>query len=176
VYHGVIRDAITINLAAVLRVGPAMTKLFPLFLAVLIGALAPPPGPGGPPPHTPPGRSGMRGDRRDEHLEDMTGWQKLGEAWVNGGSDRDKIHVGRDDGRFRAIRLKAEHSALELYDLVITFGDGETFSPTTRVVFSEGQWSRVIDLPGRERVIRNIEFRYGNLPGGGKAQLEVWGR
>ena len=152
-----------------------MMKLVALSLAVL-GACAPATGPGGPPVNTPAGRSEMRDDRRDERLEDMTGWQKLGEAWVNGGSDRDRIHVGRDDGRFRAIRLKAEHSALELYDVEITFGDGEKFTPNTRVVFNEGQWSRVLDLPGNARVIKNIEFRYGNLPGGGKAQLEVWGR
>jgi hypothetical protein len=32
----------------------------------------------------------------------------------------------------------------------------------------------VIDLPGDARVIRSVEFRYGNLPGGGRAKAELW--
>ena len=36
--------------------------------------------------------------------------------------------------------------------------------------------ARDIDLPGGGRAIRRVEFRYGNLPGGGKAQIELWGR
>lgn len=116
-----------------------------------------------------------RDDVHDARVEAMTGWEKLGERWVNGGADRDAIHVGRDDGRFRSIRLKAEHSALELFDVVVVFGDGTTFSPGTRLVFGQGAWSRDIDLPGGDRVIRRVEFRYGNLPGGGRAQLELWG-
>jgi len=58
--------------------------------------------------------------------------------------------------------------------VVITFGDGEPFSPATRHVFGANTRSHVIDLPGRERVIRSVEFRYGNLPGGGRAQAELW--
>jgi hypothetical protein len=117
-----------------------------------------------------------RDDVHDARVEAMTGWDKLGERWVHGGGDRDVIHVGRDDGRFRSIRLKAEHSALELYDVEVVFGDGTRFSPGTRLVFGQGSWSRDIDLPGGDRVIRRVEFRYGNLPGGGRAQLELWGR
>jgi hypothetical protein len=90
--------------------------------------------------------------------------------------DRDVIKVGRDDGRFSVIKLKAEHSALELFDVNVVFGDGTSFSPGTRLVFGQGSWSRTIDLPGGNRTIRRVEFRYGNLPGGGRAQLELWAR
>lgn len=121
-------------------------------------------------------RAERRDDRRDARMEAMTGWEKLGERWIEGRVDRDVIQVGRDDGRFRTIKLKAEHSALELYDVVVVFGNGETFSPGTRLGFSEGSWSRDIDLPGEARFIRRVEFRYGNLPGGGRAQVELWGR
>ena len=31
-------------------------------------------------------------------------------------------------------------------------------------------------LPGGARAIKRVDFRYGNLPGGGKAQLELWGK
>ncbi|HVV85526.1 MAG TPA: hypothetical protein VHE35_20845 [Kofleriaceae bacterium] len=130
--------------------------------------------------HTAPGpsraerREERRDDRRDARMEEMTGWEKLGERWVDGGADHDVIPVGRADGRFTTIRLKVEHSALELFDVVVVFGDGQTFSPNTRFVFGQDTWSRDIDLPGGARAIRRVEFRYGNLPGGGKAQLELW--
>ncbi|HEY4177146.1 MAG TPA: hypothetical protein VGM90_09955 [Kofleriaceae bacterium] len=104
------------------------------------------------------------------------GYVFLGEREVNGGGDHDVIHVGRADGRFHGIRLKAEGSALELFDVLVVFGDGEKFFPPTRLVFREGEWSRDIDLPGGARVIKRVEFRYGNLPGGGRAHLALFGR
>lgn len=113
-------------------------------------------------------------DRRDEAREATTGWTKLGERWVNGAADRDTIAVGASQGRYRRIMLKCEHSALEMFDVVVTFGDNTTFSPTTRLVFNQATTTRVIDLPGDARVIRQVQFRYGNLPGGGRAQVEVW--
>jgi hypothetical protein len=117
-----------------------------------------------------------RNDARDAQVEATTGWNKLGERWIRGGSDRDVIQVGGREGRFRVIKLKAEHSALELFDVVVVFGDGTSYSPGTRLTFAQGSWSRDIDLPGGDRAIRKVEFRYGNLPGGGKAQLELWAR
>jgi hypothetical protein len=33
----------------------------------------------------------------------------------------------------------------------------------------------VIDMPGDQRVIKHIDFRYRNLPGGGNARVSVWG-
>jgi len=121
-----------------------------------------------------PRRAERADNRHDRRVEAVTGWSKLGQRWVNGRADRDVIHVGAIDGRFGRIKLKAEHSALELYDVRVFFGDGTSFSPGTRLVFGQGSWSRDIDLPGGQRVIRRVEFRYGNLPGGGRAQLELW--
>jgi hypothetical protein len=49
-------------------------------------------------------------------------------------------------------------------------------APDTRLVFGEDSWSRIIDLPGAHRVIRKVEFKYKNLPGGGRAQIELWAK
>ena len=143
--------------------------------ASLLGACAVRPA-AGPGPRRAEARTEARDDRRDARFDAQSRWDKLGERWVEGKVDRDAIHVGRDDGRFRKIQLVVEHSALELFDVVVVFGDGSQFSPGTRLVFGPGSTSRVIDLPGAERVIRRVEFRYGNLPGGGRAQVELWGR
>jgi hypothetical protein len=90
------------------------------------------------------------------------GWVQLGERTVNGRGDRDIIHVGRREGRFRQLQFTIENSSLEMYDMIVYFGDGSSYSPPTRLVFHPGQASRVIDLPGGARVIKRVEFRYGN--------------
>ena len=121
-------------------------------------------------------RAERRDDLRDRRTEALTGWNKLGERWVDGAVDRDTIQVGGGEGRFTVVTLKVEHSALELFDVTFVFGDGSVFSPPTRLVFGQGETSRVIDLPGGARVIRRVDVSYANLPGGGRAQVELWAR
>lgn len=106
---------------------------------------------------------------------DSTGWTRVGAATVNGKRDRDVIQLS-DQGPYTALTFVATGSDLELYDVVVTFGNNERFSPPTKLVFKEGSRSRAIDLPGKKRKIRTVELRYGNLPGGGAASLEIWGR
>ena len=101
-------------------------------------------------------------------------WNKLGERWVDGTRDRDVIPVGARDGSYRRIMIVVENSALEMHDVTVHFADGTSFSPPTRHVFAANTRSHVIDLPGTRRSIQSIEFRYGNLPGGGRAQAELW--
>jgi hypothetical protein len=107
-------------------------------------------------------------------VEQLTGWNRLGERWVQHGVDRDHIMVTAAQGRFTRILIRVEHSALEMYNIRVTFGDGTVFSPPTRLVFGQGGTTRTIDLPGGARVIRRVDFLYGNLPGGGRAQVELW--
>ena len=110
-----------------------------------------------------------------EYRADYRGdWNKLGERWVDGTRDRDVIPVGGREGAYRRIMIVVENSALEMHDVVVRFGDGSLFSPPTRHVFAANTRSHVIDLPGTRRNIRSVEFRYGNLPGGGRAQAELW--
>ncbi len=45
----------------------------------------------------------------------------------------------------------------------------------TKLVFEPGD-TRTIDLPGDVRAIRDIELRYGDVPGGGRAHVQMWTR
>ena len=119
-------------------------------------------------------RAEQRRAPRDYGVEYRGDWNKLGERWVDGTHDRDVIPVGAHDRAYRRIMIVVEHSALEMNDVVVHFGDGSSFSPPTRHVFAANTRSHVIDLPGARRTIRAVEFRYGNLPGGGRAQAELW--
>jgi len=103
-------------------------------------------------------------------------WQGLGARQVDGRLDTDRIIVGADQGKMTAIKLRVEDSSLVMFDVKVTFGNGETFSPNTRFVFDENSASRVIDLPGDARFIQRVDFKYGNLPGGGKARIELSGK
>ena len=110
---------------------------------------------------------------------DQNGWIMLGEQKVGGGrrGDRDRIMVGRDEGKFRQLTIVVLDSDIELYDVKVRFGRGPIFDPQIKgVVFREGTRTRVIDLPGDRRVIKAIEFAYRNLPGGGRARVQVWGK
>jgi hypothetical protein len=102
-------------------------------------------------------------------------YESLGERWVSSKNDRDSIHAGRQ-GRFRQILIVVDESALEMNNVVVHFGDGTSYSPNTRLVFDRSSRSRVIDLPGDARIVKRVDFRYGNLPGGGRAHVEVFGR
>jgi hypothetical protein len=104
------------------------------------------------------------------------GWARLGSADVRGRRDRDSIRVGRVRGGFKAITVQVDGGDLEMHDVVVTFGNGQKFSPKVRHRFREGSRTRLIDLPGNRRQIRRIDFRYGNLPGSGRANVTVWAR
>ncbi len=103
-----------------------------------------------------------------------SGWTLLGEQSVDGRRDRDKIKIGRDEGKFSRLTMVVLDSDLELIELEIKFGNGKPFRPEVRHLFNENTRTRVIDLPGDRRVIKWIELRYRNLPGGGRARVQIW--
>lgn len=107
---------------------------------------------------------------------DSRGWVLLGEQRVNGNADRDIIRVGARAGVYSQLMLVVEDSDLRLNDIIIQYDNGRKHSPRVKHEFREGQRTRPIDLRGEARVIRDIELRYGNLPGGGRATVQVWGR
>jgi hypothetical protein len=108
---------------------------------------------------------------------DVRGWDLLGRREVNFRSDRDTMVVTRARGEFSRIMIVVRDGAVELFDVKLTFGNNETWSPSTRLVFGEGTASRAIDLPGARRVIRRIDFFSKSLkPGLDRAVVEVWGR
>jgi len=106
----------------------------------------------------------------------LQNWEPLGSRRVSFAVDRDVIDVGAREGTFNAIRIEVDGGALEMYNIVLTFGNGDTWSPNTRVVFGRGSWSRLIDLPGPARFIRKIEFWYRSRLRRGQATVRVFGR
>ncbi len=148
-----------------------------LALAILVPATAYADPPAGKKDKNEKNEKNDKADKADKADPPATvGWKKLGQQDVNGKVDKDVITVGADDGVFTAIQVKVEGSSLNMFDIKVVFGNGETFDAKTKLVFDKDTTTRVIDLPGEKRVIKRVEFKYGNLPGGGKARVELWGK
>jgi hypothetical protein len=106
------------------------------------------------------------------------GWTLLGERAVNGHGreDHDRIEVGRYEGRFSKMTVVVQDADLEMLDMEVKFGRGESWHPAMNFFFREGTRSKVIDFPGDERVIKYIDFRYRNIPHSGHAKVQVWAK
>jgi hypothetical protein len=159
----------------------AMRRMIPLiamFLAVGAGstlAQPRPPAPMPPQPMPPQPMPPQPMPPQPAPAWDARGWVPLGERTVNGRVDHDRIEVGRYEGKFAKLTMVVENSELELIDFKIVFGDRTEYHPKLSHTFREGQRTRAIDLPPSEAVIRFVEFKYRNLPGGGDARVQLWG-
>ena len=104
-------------------------------------------------------------------------WERLGEANVDGRADHDSIRVGRADGRFTAIRFKAERGPIEFDRVVVHYGNGERQELRVPHKLRAGDETRVIDLPGNKRVIDRVEVWYEKArPNSEKPRLILFGR
>jgi hypothetical protein len=101
----------------------------------------------------------------------------LGEQDVDFNVDHDSIDVGGRAGSFRALYFVVENNDIELFNIVVDFGNGERQSINSRLVFNQGSRSRQIDLEGRDRRIKSIRFTYKTVGAwqDGKAHVSVYG-
>jgi hypothetical protein len=76
------------------------------------------------------------------------------------GVDRDSIHVGRREGRFKAIRLLARGNDVEMLDLSVVYSNGAPDDIPVRSLIRQGTRTRPLDLRGWERAIRKIDMVY----------------
>ncbi|CAN5158662.1 hypothetical protein BH11MYX1_BH11MYX1_02140 [soil metagenome] len=116
----------------------------------------------------------LSGVARAQASWDSRGWVQLGDRTVNGKADHDRIDVGRMEGTFSKLTVVVENSDLEMIDFKIQFADNTNYHPALDQVFREGTRTRVIELPPGEHVIKYLDFKYKNLPGGGNAKVSVW--
>jgi hypothetical protein len=101
----------------------------------------------------------------------------LGERVVAFRGDHDVVPVGRYEGGFRSMVVVVEKNDIELFNVVVVYGNGEREKFDTRMVFREGSRSRDLRFAGGERKIRAIEFTYktvGNWQDG-RARVLVYG-
>jgi len=125
---------------------------------------SPPPRPIEPPPPPPP------------PAWEPVGWTLLGSQTVEGRKDKDTYAVGRKAGKLDRLTIVVKDSDLEMLDFVVVFENGQRFEPKIKHTFRENERTRSFDLPGNDRYIKQINVKYANLPGGGKARVEIYGK
>jgi hypothetical protein len=102
-------------------------------------------------------------------------WAYLGSAHVDGQVDHDSIHVGRSDGRFRAIQLRVSGGAIEFQRVVVHFGNGTQEELIIRDRIPAGGVTRAIDLPGERRIIERVELWYSKTSWEHRPKVSLFG-
>ena len=108
----------------------------------------------------------------------VASWQTLGTCEVKIRAEADVIHVTAAKGVYRKIKLKVRGNAVRFFDLKVHFANGEVHDVPLRKMIPAGGESRVIDLPGNRRVIKNVGFVYKTEMRGGRtrrAVVTLWG-
>lgn len=104
-------------------------------------------------------------------------WEPLGSARISFRGEQESIPSGLRRGRFRQMRIDVTGGDVDIDDLDVRFANGEVFSPNLRQRFDENTRSRTIDLPGDDRIIREVRFRAkSKLSLAGKATISIWVR
>lgn len=104
-------------------------------------------------------------------------WELLGSRTVGFLVDKDVIQVGRKDGDFSKIQLRAKRNEIEVLDLKVVYGNGQVDDIRVREKIRAGGKTRAIDLKGGDRFIRSVQLVYRSKPSfKGQAVIEVWGR
>jgi hypothetical protein len=101
----------------------------------------------------------------------------LGERTVAFRADHDVVQVGRYDGFFRSLRFVVEKNDIEIFNIVVTYGNGEKERLETRLIFTAGMRSRALSFEGGKRRIRTIAFTYRTVGKwtDGRARITVYG-
>jgi hypothetical protein len=104
-------------------------------------------------------------------------WERLGEREVSDKADHDRI-MAAGQGTFTAIRIDVLRRAVDFQRVVIHFANGADQRVELRSAIPAGGSSRVIDVEGRDRVIRSVEFWYDakTLGRGVTATVRLMGR
>ena len=120
---------------------------------------------------------GAQGGRRGKAGR-AAAWVALGTRSVTDRADHDTIAVTAKRGDFTAIRIDVAGHAVDFQRVVVHFANGADQKLELRETIRAGGSSREIDLEGKDRVIRSIDFWYDakTFGRGGKATVRVFGR
>ena len=104
-------------------------------------------------------------------------WAFLGSAKVHGTADHDEIWVTGAKGDFTAIKLMVENEGIDFDRVVVHFANGGKEEMILRNFIPAGGETRIMDLPGRDRIIRKVDFYYkSNSATKRKGKVSLYGR
>ena len=117
-----------------------------------------------------------QGDHGRDARSDYGGkWVLLGERHIDGRVDKDKIDIGRDNGRYRAIQFRVDGGTVMFDRIRVEYLNGETDDISVRSQIEDGGKTRVIDLPGNRRVIESVSMWYSKRNWHSRPTVRVYG-
>ena len=105
-------------------------------------------------------------------------WILLGQKTVNFTAEQDQVVVTEKLGEFKRIQLRVKETGVHFLDVTVLFANGKRFDVPIQKFIPPGGSTGIIDLPGKERVIKRIELVWKTQVGTGdpgKGLVEVWG-
>lgn len=110
-------------------------------------------------------------------------WEKLGERKVYFNSKKDIIRCQLNK-TYTKLKIKVRNAPIDFDKIIVHYATGASQELKVRDIIEAGGESRVIDLHGNKRIIRDITFHY-NSPARHKrhphqhrkgATVSIWGR
>ncbi|MGB3076250.1 MAG: hypothetical protein WBB36_13050, partial [Chitinophagales bacterium] len=96
-------------------------------------------------------------------VDNTPGWHKIVETTADLKTDFDEVAVIGAD-HYKAIKLKATDSNLDLMDIKIMYENETTQDIEVRKLIKQGEWTREVDLEGKDRAIKKIRITYKTVP------------
>ena len=104
-------------------------------------------------------------------------WIHLGDKHVDGNSDHDKISLGSSEGWFHQLQIRVDDAPVSFKRVVVHFGNGTDEELQFRQIIEAGGSTRAMDLRGRRRIIKSVEFWYEKVSGSTKRPtVRLYGR
>lgn len=103
-------------------------------------------------------------------------WKKLGTKKVSYKLDKDVIHVGPNDGTYKKLKIAVTGGSVNIHKIVVEYGNGSKDKISVKHNFCKGSSSRLLDLEGGNRIIKDITFWYDTKNSSKKrAKVHVFG-
>jgi len=110
-------------------------------------------------------------------LKAQRDWIHLGDKHVDGKSDHDKISLGSSEGWFRQLQIRVDDAPVRFKRVVVHFGNGTDEELEFRELIEPGSATRAMDLRGRRRIIKSVEFWYEKASEGStRPTVRLYGR
>lgn len=117
------------------------------------------------------------GSSFSSHEASLAKWFKLGAKNVSYKLDRDVIYVGAKRGGFTKLKLEVTRGNLNMHKMVVEYRNGSKDIIPLKYNFMKGSDTRVIDLEGGKRIIKDITMWYDTKNYSGQmAKVHVYGR
>jgi hypothetical protein len=105
------------------------------------------------------------------------GWDFLGKRDVSFGADHDVFRILPRERALHRLLIVVKMNDVELFDVKVSFEKGDEFDAKFRGRFLADRDTQIIDLPGGERRVTRVDFRYKSLKQSARrAVIELWGK